>query len=169
MNEREEMGIPSMPLPSETVELELNTYSIIEMIEKQLEGYQYNPREKAYFRIGDPLVNQKGIRKIGAVLGSYISRDKILSTMDLDDIKETTKEISEAVSILLLLNYRDFEIRKSDLDIVMKIIEHSIEANLRRSLGGRTLDHIQNMVKIQEREEKQGGTLPGMSMLGGNK
>lgn len=149
----------STPIPTETVEMELDTSSIIEIIINQLQGRVWDHVKKEYKQIGTPLVNKKGEKKIATVLASYISRDKILSVLSARDIDQMTQEVTESMVIILQSNYKEFNIRTSDLPLILKIIEHSVYANLKRAEGGRTLDHIGNIVKVKESEEK-GGSLP---------
>lgn len=157
---------PSSPIPSETIEMELNTISIIEVILNQLEGKAYDPSTNTYLQVGERIVNEKGEKKIATVLAAYLSRDKILSILSLDEIKEMTEEVAQSVAVLLSLNYREFGIAKTDLSIVQGIIEHTVYVNLKRALEGRTLDHIGNVVKISERETKEGGARLAMPNFG---
>lgn len=155
---------PATPVPSETVAMELETLGIVEMIMNQLEGKIYDPTTNSYREFGTKLVNEMGAKSIATVLGTYLSRDKMLSVLTEDEIKETTQEMCDALRMVLTLNYKEFGLGKPNLATVMAIIEHSVYINLKRSLGGRTLDHIQNMMHISETDKEKGFKWPRMTM-----
>lgn len=153
------------PLPHETVAMELDTITIIETILNQLAGRVYSPVDQGYVEVGKRLLNELGEKSIATVLASYISRDKILSILTEDEIKDMTREATDAVRGMIVMKYREFEIEKSNLSIVLRIVEHSIYANLKRALDGRTLDHLANIIRINEGAKERGGFLGGLGNL----
>lgn len=142
----------SAPLSSDTVKSELMTEDIIEIIINQLTGMRYDPTTQKMVQKGVRLVSDYGAKKIGTVLAAYVSRDKILTILSHDDIKLMTQELCEAMIINLTLKYREYGVAPADLGIVMAIIESTVYSNLMRSLDGRTLEHIEGMVKVSEHE-----------------
>jgi hypothetical protein len=158
------------PVPTETVALELDTIGIIETVTNQLAGRIYDPSTNSYKEMGARMINELGEKELTTVLASYLSRDKILSNMTSDEIKETTKELSEALAIVLLLKYKAFEIDKANIMLVLRMIEHTVHTNLLRSKEGRTLDHIANIIKINEKAKEEGFHFPRLSLpFGGRK
>jgi len=156
------------PIPSEVVAMELNTIDLIEVIMNQLEGKVYDPSKNVYKQFGKRMVNELGAKHIATFLSSYIARDKILSNLDADKIRYICKEASMALSVVLLMNYKNFGIDKSDLQVVQLICEHAVEVNLARAKDGRTLDHIANIVKINMKQEGKGFGFPRLpGMMGG--
>lgn len=162
----------ALPVPSETVSMEMDTVGILEMILNNLAGRVYDPSippNGGYRQIGKKMVNELGEKALATVLAAYISRDKILSILDIKEIRKITHEATDSVAGLLVQRYDEFGIEKSDLAIVMSIIEHSIYANLKRAIDGRTLDHLANIVRINEKGAEKRAFLGGFPALFGGK
>ena len=152
--------IPTGYLHPDFMIWQLETSDILDELTHLLRG-EFREGDK-WVRRGERLMNEEGIRMIVTIVGSHLTKDKVLTDLDEEDIKRIAKEVRDDVVDLLTLKWKEYEIDKAHLSIIVDIVDHFVYANLRRSKEGRTIDYLKPMIKRIETvkaEKEKGGFL----------
>lgn len=170
-------GDDQRPIPSESVAeipayvqspdlliQQMETEDIIELLEHLLRG-EFKTNDGNWLQKGKILLNEEGVRMMVTIVASHLSKDKILTDLKEEDIIRMAREIRLELIHLLRMNWKKYGIEKSNLSMVVAIIDHYIFANLSRSVGGRTLDYYKPMARSTtiykpEKERSRWGFLP---------
>lgn len=128
-----------------------------------------NGKEVAVYRELPPLMNEQGIMMMRSVLQPLISRNLMMSNYESDQIYTKLRNIVFAFINHLALHYSDYEIRKEDLPIIVRMFKDTIEPAHWRSLkqGERHfLNTIQKRVEAiahsPDQQQKPKGFLDGL-------
>lgn len=114
----------------------------------------------------DPLANMKGVGAILLDLSSKLSHNTTLTNLDRREISVLMKAISRRVRLLIVQNYKRYDIKISDFTLLKDLITEPIFFALRRSMdqGERKFwsKTTSEQRTILERPQQKRGLLDGI-------
>lgn len=140
-----------------------NPNKVVEAIMLRLRGMRKNP-DGSEISIGDPKMNQTGIKEIWFKLDSFINQNVILSNLENREISNIMDALSKSLVLDLQLNWRQYGIvKKTDLDAINDTVLLNIYFSLKRAekqgeknwLRHITMEQISGAPRIQG--NKKGG------------
>ena len=161
------MGFPVSP---DLLMWEMSASDTLKAFHYSMKGLYWDESERKWIKFGKPLMNDEGLRMIVGFVADFLSKDKILTDLDSDQINLMIKTSLTALVYHIRMNYRRYAIDKTNADIIVRRIEAFMVANLNRSIGGRTLDHQKPMIKRVESitpERQKDGFLSWVPGFGG--
>ncbi|KKN06154.1 hypothetical protein LCGC14_1080120 [marine sediment metagenome] len=112
-----------------------NPNKIVEAIMLRLRGMKKNP-DGSETKVGEPKMNEKGIKEIWFKLDSFINQNIILSHVDNKEITNIMNAVSRTLVLDLQLNWREYGItKKTDLDAINDTVLINIYMALKRAEG----------------------------------
>lgn len=138
---------------------QLDSSDIIVGLENLLRRRFWNRNTNVWETKGEPMMNEDGIAQMLTIVASHLSKEKILTDVSKDHIHRMCRDIRLALVNNLTMKWKDYNIKKSDLDILLEIIDHYVFMNISRSSEGRTLEYfkptIKRIEKVTPSEEKR--------------
>lgn len=112
-----------------------NPKKAVEEIMLRLRGVRRNP-DGTESKIGDPKMNETGIKEIWFKLDSFINQNIIYSHLERKEISKLMDFLSKSLVLDLQLNWKEYGItKKTDLDAINDTILINIYAALKRAEG----------------------------------
>ena len=112
-----------------------NPKKVVEEIMLRLRGRRRNP-DGTETQIGDPKMNETGIKEVWFKLDSFINQNVILSHLDKKEISNLMDALSRSLVLDLQLNWKEYGItKKTDLDAINDTILLNIYMALKRAEG----------------------------------
>ncbi len=112
-----------------------NPKRVVENIMLRLRGVQKNP-DGTESKIGEPKMNNIGIKEIWFKLDSFINQNVILSHLDRKEISNIMDFLSKSLILDLQLNWKIYGItKKTDLDAINDTVLVNIYMALKRAEG----------------------------------
>ena len=112
-----------------------NPKKVVESIMLRLRGLRKNPNGTET-QIGDPKMNEVGIKEIWFKLDSFINQNVILSHLDKGEISKLMEFLSKSLVLDLQLNWKLYGItKKTDLDAINDTVLLNIYMALKRAEG----------------------------------
>lgn len=133
INDQESFGVSA---GSEITRYILETEDILEEIEQKLRGNLWSSRRGAWMQKGKPMMREDGINQLILVLSNFLNRHIALSNFETEDISRIALEVRIAIVRLIRLNWQNWEVDKNSLEIIVRIIDTSVFAMLRRAWHG---------------------------------
>jgi len=139
------------------VKWQIESENELQEMERFLLGYIWAVREGKYVLIssGRRWCNEAGATGIVSIVRQYLAKYFILTNLDEERVKSIMKDLSISLVQYLGYWYMDFEINEGDLPIIVKMLQHTIEANLRRSIGMKTFDGFTTTYQTKEEFDKK--------------
>lgn len=140
---------------------ELNPEDLIEKIKHTLAGEVFDPETKKWEEKGKRLMNDEGIRTIVTFLSAIIDKNTILSNYEKERVFEMCLFLSNTITNKIYINYKNFGIELSDLDLIIEIVMTPIESAFRRAMEQGERDYRKTWQRIIETVRGKGeqGTL----------
>lgn len=142
---------------------QLNSADTIKTLEHNLRGEVYNDLKETWESKGKQLLNDEGIRMMITVVSSHLSKEKILSHIEEDQVRRMCLSMRLDVVYHIAMKWKEYEISKADFDIIVDLIDHTVFTNLSRSKDGKTLTFLQpqyRRVETVKPEEKKSSNMP---------
>lgn len=114
----------------------LETYDILEDLEQKLRGNVWNERLGRYVQKSKPLLKEEGVNRIVLLLSGFVNRHVALSNFNENEINRIAYETRITVVNLLRLNWDIWDVDKSNLDVIVRIIDCCIFSMLKRAYKG---------------------------------
>lgn len=159
------------------IQYQLETSELLNNIEHFLRGdYKTIDKDGNEFwatQTDDTLIlfNNYGVSSMMSIIGSYIDKNTILSTYDVERVYEILADLGDQLTNFIFCNYEKMgmntEFKKTKYQLVVIGILHSIESAYRRALRGKTAENI-NTSQIFTQSDMMGRGMP-MGMGGGGK
>ncbi len=112
-----------------------NPKKVVEDIMLRLRGLRKNP-DGSESKIGDPKMNETGIKEMWFKLESFINQNVILSHLDKREISKLMDFLSKSLVVDLQLNWKEYGItKKTDLDAINDTVLGNIYFALKRAEG----------------------------------
>lgn len=147
---------------------ELSSLKVMNQLRMELKGYYWDYDSEKWVKIREPLMNDKGIGKYLAIIGSIVTDLVTFSNYDPKEIGMLVEYICEKAIPVIHINYKEYGIQeKSDLQIIDLQIFNLTKAALHKAMGAGDRNVVrgtygeQNMYKNSGsfNEPKQGGFL----------
>lgn len=123
---------------------------VLKEIERTLRGVVYDRTRKEYIKVYEPLLSDEGINFFLYFLRPYTSKIFSLSNFEGKQIDAILLEFSIDLTVLVGTDADWFAVNENQLSMMVRIVEDTIWANIRRGLDGRGLDLIQSTQKTTE-------------------
>ncbi len=119
-------------------ELEFELYEELEHI---LRGEVYSYLDSSRTKRGwvqklEPLCNDEGINSFFAKIRSHLNRNITLSFLNETQINRIARQVRVNIATIMFLKYPQFDIKYSNFDLILNIIDHNVFCNLCRALNG---------------------------------
>ena len=129
---------------------QLDSSDIVNSLDHLLRGEFWNRLENKWEGKGEPLLNEDGIKMMLTVVASHLTKEKILTDIPKDQIFRICRDMRLALINHLTMKWKDYEVRKADMDVILEIVDHYVYTNLSRGGEGRTLDYFKPTIKRVE-------------------
>lgn len=143
---------------------QLTPEDILLQLEQDLRGAIYNS-DTQRFEIpedADAIINERGIRRIMAIVRSKINKVTFLSNLDTDDVTEITRDVNLELIPVLFSSYTYFNLSLSNIGLLIDQVVHLVYMGLLRALdeGERNFlgkaEKRMEVHRMGEGEEKKG-------------
>lgn len=112
-----------------------NPNKVVKTIMLRLRGMKENPGGSET-KVGEPKMNDTGIKEIWFKLDSFINQNVILSHLDKGEISNIMDALSRSLVLDLQLNWREYGVtKKTDLDAINDTVLVNIYLSLKRAEG----------------------------------
>jgi len=101
------------------------------------------------------IINEKGLNSLLGALKPYISKVFITSDLKDEEIYKITHEFADSITVLLMVRYKEFEIKPEMRDIIQGILVNAVFVTLKRALNGAYQELIKNVTKMEYLEKIQ--------------
>lgn len=132
---------PTMPIPPNTFDIILKRAEIVEDLGHLLKG-EVKTSSGAWVQKGLRLLNDEGIKVILTTVQSFTGIDKLVTDIAEDDIRMRCKQLRHAVSDLIRINWRTWEMDKDKAELILEIVDNHIFANFTASAEGTMLNFM---------------------------
>lgn len=135
---------------------QLQTDDILEQIEMDLKGYDWNPMKKTYEKTREQMINNKGISVLITILKIEVNRTKILSDFNKEDIPRIMMEFENNIIEILENKYKEWEIEFNYLSSIRIMLGNAVYATYKRALEGGERDFLKgDQKRIETYSEKE--------------
>lgn len=114
----------------------LETYDLVEDLEQKLRGNVFNERTRTWMSKGQPLMNNYGVNRIILLVSNFINRHIALSNFSEEDVRRIGLGVRIELIKVFRLEWHNFEVEKSMMSMIIRMIDASIYAMLRRAYHG---------------------------------
>jgi len=147
---QEQSDMVSLPMSeqvsAEVIRWQLETSSQLLDIEMRLGGFEriWNNKKNdfEYVKKHDALMNQRGISRIMGVLYTVMNVNTILSDFKKEEAYKVIIHVVGTVTDLLRMNRARYDVNKSDLPVIVAIVENGIKPTLFRGVDAMTMDAL---------------------------
>jgi hypothetical protein len=119
---------------------QLDNLKTIERLKHYLRGEVPKWDEKLKAVIWTPegyrMMNDKGVRMTLSLVSSMSDKDTVLTTLDKNEIASTMRALHKHVAQLFGEKYKEYEIDKGDLTVIIDIVTNKIWFAMKRAEGG---------------------------------
>lgn len=143
--------------------IQTNPSLVLQEIEHQLRGEQYNPENEKWDATQEPLMNNKGINKVMTTLRGVVNTNCILSNLSEDDVYRLALCVADDITMDLCANYKSFAVDKSDFDRIIDLCTNMCFFSLKRSYNEGERKFLKTTLRLHEtrmiknEEEKRKG------------
>ncbi len=178
---QEQSDTVSLPMTeqasSEVIRWQLETNNQLYDIEKRLGGFErvwdMKKQDFKYEKKHDALLNDSGISRIMSILYTVMNVNTILSDYKKEEAYAVVRHVGSTIIDILRMNRAKFEVNKTDLPIIVAIVENGIKPTLFRSVDAVTMDYLRGTSMnrtLVVQQANQGGFFRKIgSMFGGNR
>ena len=99
-----------------------------------------------------PFMNIEGIESTMALINAFVTKIGALTILSEDRILELCGDLHTKLSVLYYVNMDKYNLTPDKASVVIRMVMTSVEANLRKSLGGKSLMLIGETEKIVEQK-----------------
>lgn len=137
---------------------QLDNEEIIKRLAHRLRGEIWDTELNKWVEKGQRLMNDDGIRMLVTIVDSHLSKEKILTDITQEQVDRIASAMRFCLIHHLRMRWKSYNIDKSNLSIILNIVDHHIFCNISRSIGGRTLEYFKPTIKRVEtiKPEKEG-------------
>jgi hypothetical protein len=119
--------------------------------------------KKVVENVGVPLMSESGIYRLSGILSSIVTKNSYLSNLSPERVNEICLDSCSKIAIEMAYRAEEWSIRPESFETIVVEISNLIELALRRALGDRERNWVQNVVVVHEQraanEEKPRGLL----------
>lgn len=142
---------PNQQRPDNSVLIfEIQNDAIIKELERLFRGLEYDVNKKKYIVVGEPLMNEDGVRAILSLVKFYTSKLFKLGWLKEEDVRRMARDIRKRVNILLAFNYKKYGIQKNRIPLISSLIDHSVYITLRSSIDGQASKALHSSFNLNE-------------------
>lgn len=98
----------------------------------------------------EPLLNDKGIYSLLVDVGSIVNQCTILSWLEERDVENITIEIGKTVTFKLAMNWKEYELKKSNLTTVVFAVTNLCYTALKRGMNQGERTFLKTAVRSTE-------------------
>lgn len=145
---------------------QLETDEILEEIEMNLRGFDWDPKQRGYMKKRTQIVNDDGISVIMTLIKSEVNRTKMLSDFEEKEIANIVQEFELNMVDLLASKYQDWEIDYRYLTGIRAMLGNAVFATYKRALQGGERKFLKGETKrVETYSEKESGQSNPFSFL----
>lgn len=127
------MHVPEHQRSSDLMKWQLSTFDLIEDLEHDLKGERFSKKKNDWIKTGTRFVNDAGVKAIMSILTARINKNTILSNLTEKEISRIMLDFSRDLIDLFFTRRVDFDIKKEDLDILLRKIVDFVYISLKRA------------------------------------
>ena len=146
---------------------QLQTDDILEELEMNLKGFDYDANEGKYIPKRDRIINNKGLSIIMTLLKMELNKTKILSYYEDEDVKIRCKEFEENLVDILKAKYKEWEIDINFLSSIRAMLGNAVYSAYMRALKGGErafLKGTEKRIETYSERERNKGMLGGLGL-----
>lgn len=138
----------------------LSNEELLEEIEHKLKGEIpivdiTDPKGMRYEARYSRLINDTGLGKLLSIVSAYTHRGMALANLTRDEINFKCWTLKKKLAKQIMLNYRNWGIRKEDRDVILNIVIDTVHAWLTRSEKGMEAKQISTITQRHEIVQEQ--------------
>jgi len=165
---QEQSDVVSLPMTeqasSEVIRWQLETSNQLYDIEKRLGGFERiwdtKKQDFKYEKKHDALLNDSGISRIMSILYTVMNVNTILSDYKKEEAYAVVRHVVGTIIDILRMNRAKFDVNKTDLPIIVAIVENGIKPTLFRSVDAVTMDYLRgtsvNRTLVVQNQQQRG-------------
>ena len=155
-------GVPTSYSTDELLRYILDSDQVVEEIGHKLRGEVYDPHTEKFVQKYDAMMNDKGVNSVMNILNSHMTKNFKTAVLDTDSINQMCKEMRYNIIMIFFEKYKEFGIDKSNLNIIVSIIDNSIYNHVSTSKNGEFLRLIKSVTtvvnqKVERYDQGQNG------------
>lgn len=132
MKETLYQATPTQHDPQQT-RWQLEVIDILADLEHDLKGEVWDSDTSKYKQVGEPRVNEIGLRDLMSFVRTHVNKVSFLTNLNEDDVNQICQEARVDLAELLLFNWQEYKIEKTNLNTLVEMIDHFIFLALMRS------------------------------------
>ncbi len=142
---------PRFQMDGQTTQWLFNPEVEFEDLQRTLRGQFYNPDlKKVITRPEARLVNEEGVYSILSLVKTHLYKHVSLSNFSKEEINEIVADVTMAIIDKLELEWKKYDMKKTNLTTVRIVVENTIRANLLRALQGAAAKSLRDTHKSTE-------------------
>lgn len=155
------------------LQLRLDTSDIIQKLQTFLSGHIQVPNRQpdgsvklAKQKVGEQLCNDKGVQHLVNYVSGLINPAVVQGNYDADQYQNHVSRIHKSISRQLVVNYHEWDMKQSDLELINDFIMNLVEAFLSRLIDNEERQsYAQTLKSLESSRIEQGGKFA--SIFGG--
>lgn len=98
----------------------------------------------------EPMLNTRGIEETMSLLNAFVTKIQGVTYLDEERIFELCRDIYVKLAKLYYIQMENYNINPSKASVVIRFVMNNIESNMRKSIGGRSMQMIGQTERIVE-------------------
>lgn len=146
---------------------QLQTDDILEELEMNLKGFDYDSNEGKYIAKRERIINDKGLSIIMTLLKMELNKTKILSYYEDEDVRIRCQEFEYHLVDILAAKYKEWDIDINFLSAVRAMLGNSVYSAYMRALKGgerNFLKGTEKRIETYSERERSKGMLGGLGL-----
>lgn len=142
---------PKFSIDGQTTQWLFNPEQELMDLQRTLRGQFFNTElNRIVTRHEARLVNDEGVDAILSLVKTHLYKHVSLSNFSREEINEIVADVTMALIDKLELEWKKYEMKKTDLTTVRIVVENTIRANLLRALKGAAASGLRDTHKSTE-------------------
>lgn len=133
---------------------------LLEELKHDLKREEYDYEKEIWYQPYGikPYLNEEGISKVMAIARRYVNDNTIYSNLTIEEIRLLILQACYEMTLLLVLNYKKFEVDKSDLTSIKNLVIVTAFNSLKRAIGGTERKLLAKSINEQIISQQRVGT-----------
>ena len=132
----------------------------LELLEHDLLGEEYNPREKQWVKAGASLTNKAGAHAFSSDVRPRINKNTFISNLDDKQIQLFMNNYGRSLSDMIFFNQEDFEIKPENMSVIFNKLYDFVYIALHRCKNAGERDYYGSTnVSVSKTDITRGGSI----------
>jgi hypothetical protein len=155
------------PISDDAIKWQLEPLPVLNEIEYYLKGYVYNQITGLWEEKGLRLMNDEGVSTLITYLRSILNKNNVQGNLDQKQMNMLMSAISRTMILFLPQNYKRFDIKKVNFDLIQNAVETQCYMFLSRTIGdGERKRHSINYHYGEQKIKQESADKKGWGLLG---